>query len=81
MHRFADAGHRLANSFDKEFGGFGVRPKFPHPTTLNFTCEWRSSAHDEDPICNRCTWHADINAHGRSGLYDQLGGGFSRYTP
>jgi uncharacterized protein YyaL (SSP411 family) len=70
---------------DDEFGGFGGEPKFPPASTLQFLLALRASATIEHgPEERRKSIDAVINttltamAHG--GIYDQIGGGFSRYS-
>ena len=42
----ADARSKIAESFDREYGGIGTAPKFPHPATLDrLLRHWRRSAH------------------------------------
>ncbi|MDH5487828.1 MAG: thioredoxin domain-containing protein [Gammaproteobacteria bacterium] len=68
--------------FDPRFGGFGKAPKFPHPTSIELCLHrwWRShhnGAEDKEALeMARQTLAA--MAHG--GLYDQVGGGFCRYS-
>jgi uncharacterized protein len=68
---------QLARSFDAEHGGFGGAPKFPAPMTLEFLLRsWRRSG-DEGTL-GMVTATLDRMAGG--GIYDQLGGGFARYS-
>ena len=67
----------LARSFDAEHGGFGHAPKFPHPVDLELLLRaWRRE-HD-DKLLRMVTLTLDRMAGG--GMYDQLGGGFHRYS-
>jgi uncharacterized protein len=67
----------LARSFDAEQGGFGRAPKFPHPVDLELLLHaWRRE-HD-DKLLKMVTLTLDRMAGG--GVYDQLGGGFHRYS-
>jgi uncharacterized protein len=61
--------HLRAN-FDAQHGGFGAAPKFPHPTDLELCLR-----KGEVEIA-RLT----LARMGEGGIYDQLGGGFSRYS-
>jgi len=56
--------------YDPEHGGFGHAPKFPHPVSLNFL--FRVGGHD-------MALHT-LRKMGEGGLFDQLGGGFHRYS-
>ncbi len=73
-----DAGLRsLKTSFDSRYGGFGGAPKFPHPTELEF-CLRRSAAAGDGAAERVATYTLERMALG--GIYDQIGGGFSRYS-
>src|SRR5262245_26994612 len=78
---FEQARARLEQSFDEQYGGFGQAPKFPHSPMLDLLLtHWRRSrAQSEDTRARTMvTTTLDRMAHG--GLYDQLGGGFFRYS-
>ncbi len=86
----------LAASFDARYGGFGAAPKFPHPTDLELCLRRHAlsgarpdaggveggasataAAQQGDPL------RMAIYTLGRmavGGIYDQLGGGFCRYS-
>ncbi|MBO9555016.1 thioredoxin domain-containing protein [Cellulomonas sp.] len=68
---------RLATTFDEARGGFGGAPKFPPTTAL----EWLLRRHARSGDASALTM-ADrtIEAMVRGGMYDQLGGGFARYS-
>jgi len=68
---------RLAEAFDAEHGGFGGAPKFPHPTDLAFLLS-RGSAEGDDNALHMALHSLRKMAEG--GLYDQIGGGFFRYS-
>jgi uncharacterized protein YyaL (SSP411 family) len=72
----------LGQQFDQTHGGFGSAPKFPHPTNLDrLLRHWRSGAHGREPdtralfICS-----LTLTRMAEGGIYDQLGGGFCRYS-
>ena len=45
-----DARQKIAQSFDREFGGIGTAPKFPHPENLDrLLRHWRATAHEVEP--------------------------------
>ncbi|MEX2125654.1 MAG: thioredoxin domain-containing protein [Woeseia sp.] len=78
-----DAARReLAQSFDREFGGFGNAPKFPQPPGLErMLRHWRDSARGPDPdveALHMATLTLTRMAEG--GIYDHLDGGFCRYS-
>ncbi|PZN31813.1 MAG: thioredoxin domain-containing protein, partial [Proteobacteria bacterium] len=72
----------LAAEFDPEFGGFGTAPKFPQPTNLELLLRlWRASAAGASPDLHSLYMAAlTLTRMAEGGLYDQLGGGFSRYA-
>jgi uncharacterized protein YyaL (SSP411 family) len=67
----------LRAEFDARFGGFGQAPKFPQPMALDFLLRYaRRTGSDEARDMVRAT----LRAMARGGVYDQLGGGFHRYS-
>jgi len=68
---------RAAQSYDPQFGGFGGAPKFPHPADLELLLRRHAATHDA-----RCGEMAltTLRRMAEGGLYDQLGGGFCRYS-
>jgi uncharacterized protein YyaL (SSP411 family) len=67
----------LKKSFDEDYGGFGSAPKFPHPTEIEF-CLHRFAASKNNDVLNMALKTLERMAKG--GIYDQLGGGFCRYS-
>src|SRR6185369_12946379 len=65
------------NMFDSSNGGFGNAPKFPHPSILDLLID-RYSRTKDDGIREIFTATLEKMAHG--GVYDQLAGGFHRYS-
>ncbi len=64
-------------NFDREHGGFGGAPKFPHSLELSFLLRyWRRT---QDPDALQIV-EFSLEKMARGGIYDQLGGGFHRYT-
>ncbi len=72
-----DAIARLHENFDDQHGGFGGRPKFPQPMTLDFILTQYRHTGDLDTL-----YMAELTLEQMAlgGLYDQLGGGFHRYS-
>jgi uncharacterized protein YyaL (SSP411 family) len=81
--------------FDAENGGFGSAPKFPHPSVLDLLIEryaheryahekyahdvnHPSSANDPKALDNLIL--TTLNRMANGGVYDQLAGGFHRYS-
>src|SRR3954469_22991966 len=68
---------RLAEEFDRDHAGFGTAPKFPPSMVLEFLLRHAArtgSARAADMVDETC------QAMARGGTYDQLGGGFARYS-
>ena len=63
--------------FDPQNGGFGQAPKFPHPSALDLLIEQYARAGD-DASRNLIVTTLEHMANG--GVYDQLAGGFHRYS-
>jgi len=67
----------LLRSFDPRFGGFGQAPKFPPASSLRLLLR-RWSRTPESRLLQPVRVTLDRMARG--GMYDQLGGGFHRYS-
>ncbi|QQS41586.1 MAG: thioredoxin domain-containing protein [Acidobacteriota bacterium] len=67
----------FARSFDNRNGGFGGAPKFPAPMSLEFLLRYYKRT-DDELAAQMVTETCRKMAHG--GIFDQLGGGFHRYT-
>ncbi len=67
--------------FDMEWGGFGMAPKFPSPTNLQFllTVYAREKESELGQSALEMVLHT-LRAMATGGMYDQLGGGFARYS-
>ncbi len=78
----AAAREQLARTFDPRHGGFGGAPKFPQPQILNrLLRDWRATANQTEPDLKALYMVTFTLRHmADGGLYDQLGGGFCRYT-
>ena len=72
-----EAARALMASVDRENGGFGAQPKFPNPISLEFLLRHHARTGDEEAL-NLATFTLRQMAHG--GIYDQIGGGFARYS-
>jgi len=64
-------------SFDAQNGGFGSAPKFPQPMLLEFLL--RQCCRTGDPLCILMVEHT-LSRMAKGGIYDQIGGGFHRYS-
>ncbi len=67
----------IQSKFDREQGGFGPAPKFPPSMTLEFLLRLTLQKEDEAAL-NMAEITLKKMAYG--GMYDQLGGGFARYS-
>lgn len=73
---------QLRGQFDEERGGFGHAPKFPRPVIYHFLL--RYAAGDEVPTseaahARHMAFHT-LREMATGGMYDQIGGGFHRYS-
>ena len=68
---------QYAQSFDPEWGGFGHAPKFPTPHNLIFLLRYARCAKDGTAMK---MVEKTLEAMYRGGLFDHVGGGFSRYS-
>jgi uncharacterized protein YyaL (SSP411 family) len=72
-----EAARRLHEGYDEANGGFGSAPKFPPSMVLEFLLRHHGRTGSEDAlrmVIGTC------EAMARGGMYDQLGGGFARYS-
>ena len=71
------AADRLAEDEDVRHGGFGDAPKFPPSMVLEFLLRRYENGGGRQPldVAARCA-----EAMARGGIYDQLAGGFARYS-
>src|SRR5712691_460909 len=63
--------------FDPSHGGFGSAPKFPHPAALDLVIDQCARSGDEQL---RNVFVTTLEKMARGGVYDQLAGGFHRYS-
>jgi uncharacterized protein len=66
----------LRSSFDPQFGGFGGAPKFPHPESIERCLHDGASGREGALDMASLT----LKRMAEGGIYDQLGGGFARYS-
>jgi uncharacterized protein len=67
----------MASRFDPREGGFGGAPKFPPSMSVNFLLRYHHRTRDEHAL-HMVILTLDKMAYG--GMYDQVGGGFHRYS-
>ena len=63
--------------FDFEYGGTERTPKFPLPVNLNFLIQF--AFYSQHPKAREIV-HTTLTRMALGGIYDQLGGGFARYS-
>ncbi|MGO9520037.1 MAG: thioredoxin domain-containing protein [Candidatus Korobacteraceae bacterium] len=63
--------------FDEKYGGFGSAPKFPHPAALDLLMDWYVRTREERVATVITT---TLTRMAQGGVYDQLAGGFHRYS-
>jgi uncharacterized protein YyaL (SSP411 family) len=63
--------------FDPRNGGFGSQPKFPHPAALDLLLELAVNRGNEEA---HKAFTVTLDKMARGGVYDQLAGGFHRYS-
>ena len=68
---------QYAQSFDPDWGGFGPSPKFPTPHNVMFLMRYAQRTGDSTAM--QMT-EKTLEAMYRGGLFDHIGGGFSRYS-
>jgi uncharacterized protein YyaL (SSP411 family) len=71
------AAARIASTYDAVHGGFGGAPKFPPSMTLDFLMQ--VSDRTTDPRLREIVVNT-LTKMARGGMYDQIGGGFHRYS-
>ena len=63
--------------FDEKHGGFGGAPKFPHASAIDLLLDWYACTKEERVATVITT---TLTKMSKGGVYDQLGGGFHRYS-
>jgi uncharacterized protein YyaL (SSP411 family) len=72
-----NAFHQLEAQFDEHFGGFGGAPKFPQAMTYEFLLRYAHRTGNEQALA---ICETSLRKMAEGGIYDQLGGGFHRYS-
>jgi uncharacterized protein YyaL (SSP411 family) len=67
----------LSRRFDRIHGGWGTAPKFPQPMALEFLLRYHHVTGNSSALQ---MVSQTLEAMARGGMYDQLGGGFHRYS-
>ncbi len=77
LSTYDDVTSALLSNFDAQYGGWGPGPKFPSPHNLEYLLRRHYRTGDEDAL--RMV-ERTLREMAYSGIYDQVGGGFHRYT-
>lgn len=73
------ATRELLRQIDKNHGGFGSQPKFPNPMNFEYLLRsYQRSSQTDDETLAAVTF--SLRKMARGGIYDQIGGGFARYS-
>jgi len=75
-----DAVNRLMSIYDAEDGGFGDAPKFPQPSFIELLLACRPALEDESLQMVDGAIRLTLDRMAMGGMYDQVGGGFHRYS-
>lgn len=70
----------LIEDYDPRFGGFGGAPKFPPSMVLEFLIRYSTLPGAAHARAALDMTERTLDAMARGGMYDQLGGGFARYS-
>ncbi|HLY07872.1 MAG TPA: thioredoxin domain-containing protein [Planctomycetota bacterium] len=64
-------------SYEPRYGGFSQQPKFPHSTTISYLMRHYARTGEKKALE---MVEKTLTEMSRGGIYDQLGGGFARYS-
>jgi uncharacterized protein len=67
----------MTRNFDATWGGFGQAPKFPNPGGLEWLLNYHQRTGDSNALA---MLEKTLTGMAVGGMYDQLGGGFARYS-
>jgi hypothetical protein len=67
----------LKQRFDRTWGGFGPAPKFPQPMAIEFLLRESLRGGDDEALSMA---ELTLLRMAQGGMYDQIGGGFARYS-
>ncbi|MBX3407448.1 MAG: DUF255 domain-containing protein [Phycisphaeraceae bacterium] len=80
VEQVSHAAATLLRMHDPVRGGFGAAPKFPQPVYLALLLEVRLSADEDTRRAIDAALRTTLDAMALGGLFDQVGGGFHRYS-
>ncbi|MBE7171058.1 MAG: thioredoxin domain-containing protein [Williamsia sp.] len=67
----------LMKAADRQEGGFGKAPKFPQTFSIQFLLRYYSTTKQTEALDQACL---SLDKMIQGGIYDQIGGGFARYS-
>lgn len=70
---------QISSSYDEEYGGFSAAPKFPRPGIFSLLLKQASLKNEESAVALKML-NKTLTAMAQGGIYDQVGGGFHRYS-
>src|SRR5690606_22558430 len=74
-----EAEKSLLEAYDWGYGGWGNAPKFPQPMSIEFLLRRSQFNSPQREQLIKASVHA-LDSMSRGGMYDVVGGGFSRYS-
>ncbi|MBV8878657.1 MAG: thioredoxin domain-containing protein [Planctomycetaceae bacterium] len=74
---FEKAYFQMERSYEPQHGGFSQQPKFPHSTTISYLLRHYVRTGEKKALEMA---EKSLTEMSRGGIYDQLGGGFARYS-
>lgn len=72
-----EAIEELKNTFDRIYGGFGRRPKFPIPQNIFLLLDYGAKNNDSESVY---TAKVTLDSMYKGGIFDHIGFGFCRYS-
>ncbi|MEP6700341.1 MAG: thioredoxin domain-containing protein, partial [Bacteroidota bacterium] len=75
--KLKEAFQSIMKSADKEWGGFGKAPKFPQTYSIQFLLRYHYISRDKEALKQALV---SLDKMIEGGIYDQIGGGFARYS-
>ena len=73
----SQAFQNIMKNADKEWGGFGKAPKFPQTFSIQFLLRYHHITQNEEALAQALV---SLDKMIEGGIYDQIGGGFARYS-
>jgi len=71
---------QISDAFDEESGGFSAAPKFPRPGIFSLLNQLALTGSSEEKTVATTMMRSTLDAMASGGIYDQVAGGFHRYS-